>query len=96
MEAGREPLTAARFRVRGRVQGVGFRWRTREQGLALGLAGWVRNCPDGSVEVEVEGPAAAVEALADWLESRDSPGHVRALSREPRAPEGLQTFEIRP
>ena len=45
--------------VRGRVQGVGFRWFVREAARALGLAGWVRNRPDGSVEVAAEGDAAS-------------------------------------
>ena len=41
--------------VRGRVQGVGFRYWVLEQARAQGLKGWVRNCPDGTVEVEAEG-----------------------------------------
>lgn len=44
----------------GRVQGVGFRWWTRRQASALGLHGTVRNLPDGTVEIHVEGPGAAV------------------------------------
>ena len=53
--------------VRGRVQGVGFRWFVREEGRRLGLAGWVRNRPDGSVEVAAEGPDASIQALRDAL-----------------------------
>lgn len=49
--------------VRGRVQGVGFRWFVREAARGAQLAGWVRNCRDGAVEVEAEGPAAALEAF---------------------------------
>ncbi len=49
--------------VRGRVQGVGFRWFVARHAQQLGLAGWVRNLPDGRVEVLCEGPAGAVEAL---------------------------------
>ena len=49
--------------VRGRVQGVGFRWFVRERGRALGLTGWVRNLADGSVEVAAEGEPPALERL---------------------------------
>ncbi len=51
------------YRIRGRVQGVGFRWWTRSQALRLGVSGSVRNRPDGTVEVDVRGPQEAVEAL---------------------------------
>lgn len=53
--------------VRGRVQGVGFRWWTRRTAQELGLAGWVRNREDGAVEVEAAGARSAVEALAEAL-----------------------------
>ena len=49
--------------VRGRVQGVGFRWFVREHARTLKLAGWVKNLPDGMVELEVEGPANTVAEL---------------------------------
>jgi acylphosphatase len=53
--------------VRGRVQGVGFRWFVREAARELGLAGWVRNRPDGTVEVAAEGSAATLDQLRDEL-----------------------------
>lgn len=51
---------ARRFVVSGRVQGVGFRWFTMEQASVEGIAGWVRNRPDGSVEVVAEGESESM------------------------------------
>ena len=53
--------------VTGLVQGVCFRAWTREQAERLGVAGWVRNCADGSVEAQLEGDAQAVARLTDLL-----------------------------
>jgi acylphosphatase len=51
--------------IRGRVQGVGFRYFVTRRAAALELSGWVRNRPDGAVEVEAEGPRAALERLVE-------------------------------
>lgn len=52
--------------IRGQVQGVGYRASAAEQGRALGLCGWVRNLPNGDVELCAEGPEAVVEQLLVW------------------------------
>lgn len=62
--------------VRGRVQGVGFRWWTRARALELGLTGWARNTEDGRVEVVAEGPEEACVKLLDLLRGCDTPGKV--------------------
>jgi acylphosphatase len=64
--------SAARFFVSGLVQGVAFRAYTREQARSLGLRGYARNRDDGRVEVVAAGDAAAIDALAAWLQ-RGSP-----------------------
>ena len=73
--------------VSGDVQGVGFRWHARERAQALGLAGWVRNLPDGRVEVWVEGRAEAVEQMLVWLRRGPPSARVERVetSQEPAA-----------
>ena len=56
------------LRIRGRVQGVYYRASTQREARALGLTGWVRNRPDGSVEALAEGPRPALERLIAWCE----------------------------
>jgi acylphosphatase len=88
-------MTDAAFRVRGRVQGVGFRWWTRSRAASLGLAGSVRNCADGSVEVQASGDPAAIAQLERELR-RGPPGAlVEAVDSIPVAPLASNTgFEI--
>ncbi|WP_449063199.1 acylphosphatase [Planomonospora algeriensis] len=65
--------------VRGRVQGVGFRWWTRARALELGLAGWARNTDDGRVEVVAEGPEKAAGELLELLRGGGPPGRVEVV-----------------
>ncbi len=60
---GSEEIERRGYRVHGRVQGVGFRWWTQHTSRSLGLGGYVRNLPDGSVEVHAAGTREALEAL---------------------------------
>lgn len=60
-------MTRRRVVVRGRVQGVGFRWFVREHARTLRLTGWVRNRVDGMVELEVEGAAEKVAELMAFV-----------------------------
>ncbi|MFC4589703.1 acylphosphatase [Sphaerisporangium corydalis] len=62
--------------VRGRVQGVGFRWWARSRALELGLVGSASNLADGRVEVVAEGPREACEKLLSQLRGGDTPGRV--------------------
>jgi acylphosphatase len=76
-------------RVEGRVQGVGFRYSCLSEGRRLGLSGWVRNSPDGSVEVWAEGPAARLDALVAWLRRGPPYARVDNLDCEKRSPLGV-------
>ena len=62
--------------IEGFVQGVFFRSSTRDEAVALGLFGWVRNNPDGSVEAVFEGIGKDVKAMLKWCESGPSGAHV--------------------
>jgi len=82
--------------VRGRVQGVGFRWFVREMAEDLRLAGWVRNRPDGAVEVTAEGPAVAIDRLRAALAEGPPGASVTAVDDvEPPAGPLDATFTIR-
>lgn len=78
--------------VSGRVQGVGFRWWTRSQALALGVAGHAKNLDDGRVEVDAEGPAGAVDALVAALRGGGTPGRVDDVVTSTLEPTGRSGF----
>jgi acylphosphatase len=65
--------------VHGRVQGVAFRHHTCQRALELGVTGWVRNLPDGSVEGLFEGDGAAVATLVEWCRSGPPAAQVQRL-----------------
>ena len=68
-------LVRGRFVCHGGVQGVGFRYTACDAARRLGVAGWVRNLPDGTVEAVAEGSPAAVAAFAAWC--RQGPSMAR-------------------
>lgn len=74
--------------VRGRVQGVGFRWWTRSRALELGVQGWARNLADGRVEVVAEGPRHRCLELLKMLRGAEAPGRVDAVGERYEPPRG--------
>ena len=86
---------ARRFEIRGRVQGVGFRAFVRRQAQLLRLRGWVRNRPDGSVEVLAGGPGPALELLAVRLSSGPPGARVELLEEHAAVPPVEPGFKIR-
>lgn len=88
-------MIARHVRVTGRVQGVFFRGWTAEQARRLGVTGWVRNCPDGSVEAHVEGEEEAVRNLIDQMRSGPPGASVSNLTVEDAELEDGSSFEVR-
>jgi acylphosphatase len=68
-----------RVRIHGRVQGVFFRAEARSRAESLGIAGWVRNAPDGSVEALFEGEPDRVDSMVEWCRRGPSGAHVNGV-----------------
>ena len=86
---------ARHVRVTGRVQGVFFRAWAREHAERLGLKGWIRNAPDGSVEAHVEGEESKVRWFVDVLNEGSPSARVDHVRAELADVEGLEGFEVR-
>lgn len=80
----------------GRVQGVFFRASTREEARQLGLTGWVRNCPDGSVEIMAEGPVESLRDFQSWCNHGPPYAQVSNVSVQGSAATGeFEGFVVR-
>ena len=86
----------AHLAISGRVQGVWYRGSMQDEAERLGLAGWARNRPDGTVEAEVEGAPEAVEAMIAWARQGPRGARVEHVAVEWVTPRGERGgFEIR-
>ena len=95
MNSRRESLLARRYLVRGRVQGVGFRWFVEREAQVLGIAGWVRNNVDGSVEVLAMGTRDQLFGLRSRLQAGPRAARVDDVEEfEAKPVPGLTTFRI--
>jgi len=84
-----------RYLVRGRVQGVGFRWFVEREAQSLGVVGWVRNSYDGSVEVLASGTRAQLDQLRARLRAGPRAARIDQVEEyEARPVEGLKSFRI--
>jgi acylphosphatase len=86
---------AVAIKVTGRVQGVSFRWYAAQEAGRLGVRGWVRNEPDGSVAAHVEGADEAVDAMVAWMRHGPSYAAVRDVAVTEVQPSGAEAFDIR-
>lgn len=88
-------MRRARLRIRGLVQGVGFRAALTRRARSLGVAGWVRNLSDGTVEAVVEGDPARVDQVIEWCHRGPRGAAVDAVSvawEEPRGEDGFRVL----
>jgi acylphosphatase len=84
-----------RVLISGRVQGVFFRDTCRRLAASAGVAGWVRNLPDGRVEAVFEGPEEHVRRLVAWAHSGPRLAEVDDVAVQPEPPEGLTAFQVK-
>ena len=90
-----KPIEARRFLVRGRVQGVGFRWFVEREAHILSIAGWVRNNHDGSVEVLAQGTLDQLSGLHGRLREGPRAARVDTVEVSEASPvAGLSSFRI--
>lgn len=91
-----ETFERIHLRITGRVQGVWYRASACEQAKSLGLRGWVRNRPDGRVELVAEGPRAGLESLLEWCRTGPPLARVDDVETEWRpAAGGFSSFEVK-
>ncbi|MGH3072939.1 MAG: acylphosphatase [Gaiellaceae bacterium] len=81
--------------VQGHVQGVFFRETTRRRALAAGVAGWIRNAPDGTVEAVFEGERDAVDRIVAFVREGPRGARVDWIDVVSEEPEGMQGFDVR-
>jgi acylphosphatase len=89
-------MIARRLVIRGRVQGVGFRYAMVDAATALGVTGWVRNRRDGSVEALVQGEPVAVDAIVAWSRSGPPAARVARIKVHETATEVCSDFGLKP
>jgi acylphosphatase len=87
--------SALHVRVTGRVQGVGFREACVVEAQAIGVAGWVRDHRDGTVEAWLQGPPVAVQRLLDWMREGPPLARVEGVDAVPCDVQALSGFERR-
>lgn len=90
-----DELSRAHVIVCGRVQGVWYRSSTEQVALRLGLGGWVRNLPDGSVEAVFEGPRDSVQRAVAWAERGPEHAVVDSIDVSWESPLGERSFTVR-
>jgi acylphosphatase len=92
---GADRLVRRRARVHGRVQGVWFRGSTEAEARRVGVAGWVRNRPDGSVEAVFEGDPDAVQRMLEYVRVGPRWARVERVDVAEEPPEGERGFRVR-
>lgn len=87
-------MVSYRVMVHGRVQGVWYRESCRREATSAGVAGWVRNNPDGTVEAALEGDVTAVEQVLAWMRRGPPSAVVTGVQVNAQPPAGLHGFAV--
>ena len=88
-------MKRAHVRVRGSVQGVGFRYAAHQRARSLGVAGWIANRADGTVEAVFEGDDERVESLVEWCRRGPGGAAVAGVDVDWEQPQGEPEFAVR-
>ncbi len=88
-------IEAVHIVVRGRVQRVWYRGSAQALAVELGLAGWAKNCPDGTVEIHVEGDRARLDEFIEWCKKGPPSADVTRIDVTPVPPREMEKFFIR-
>jgi acylphosphatase len=83
-----------KIHITGYVQGVGFRWSAAREARILGITGFVRNMPDGSVYIEAEGEEENAREFLDWCRKGPAAGYVETVESEQYPPANYREFRI--
>lgn len=89
------PDKAVFLSIGGRVQGVGYRYFAKSKADELHILGWVRNVPDGNVEIEAEGDSQNLDTFIDWLKIGPARSVIRKFTISETIPTGYKSFSIR-
>jgi acylphosphatase len=84
-----------RIHVTGRVQGVGFRWSAAREAKSLGVTGFAKNLPDGSVFIEAEGSSEQLDAFIAWCRIGPGIAHVQEVHVSEYSPAGHSDFTVK-
>ena len=90
----RETSSAFYARVKGRVQGVGFRYSAVREAQRLRINGWVRNASNGDVEVWAEGTPEKLKAYLEWLRKGPQFSRIEMVDTEEKIPKGYYDFNV--
>ena len=83
-----------KIHVRGRVQGVGFRWSAAKEARSRGITGYVKNLPDGSVYIEAEGSREQLDFFTEWCRRGPGFGNVESVNIDTLPPVNYTEFRI--
>lgn len=88
-------IVTKKLGIKGYVQGVGFRYRIKQKALSLNLRGYVRNLPEGSVEIVAEGEESQVQELVAWCKKGEFGSNIKEVQLKNAPSQGFSFFEIR-